>query len=339
MLMKPISIYSSKDYQKNKIELARGVQKMYDHQQMPDQYSSSMLLHGATALGNPTKHMSIKNVNNQYLDAFLLAFFLKDNQDTDSDSMVSAFENYFSKVLRLGASEFLVVLEKISKDLLDLIKEDLVLQLKSQQSNRVREKFYDLDLYQQINTNMLSALVDGKKLATLLKTKLSGFDVISSKDFVGRFFWLNLQKEISDPTLNEQISDNFQISSVKDLIVNCQNRIQKRHLKYLKQLDDCFERQIAKNPSMLDALTRYSKSDANTLSDNLRLMLFFLVGHTVLICLDVMLTTTASQDDSAMIQVGDSADGSDSNRLLLNMSRGMLALGVIGCFIGLLPKK
>jgi len=312
---------------------------MSNDQQMPDGYSSLMGLYDLStksqSLGGSIK---VKNVNDQYLSAFLLAFFLKRNQDADADSIVSAFETYFSSVLLLNVSEFMSVLEKVSKDLLDVIREELVVILKAKQSNKVREKFYDLDLYQQINTNMLGALVDGKKVKNLLSNKLSGFELISNKDFVGRFFWLNLQKEIADPTMNEQVFDNFKIGSIKDLIVNCQNRLQKKYQSYLNQLDACFERQISKNPSLFDSLTMSPDENKNKLSDNLRLMLFFLVGHTTLICLDLMLSTTMSKEDLEQIQVG-ATDTDSSDRLLLGISRGMLALGVIGCFVGLLPKK
>ena len=210
--------------------------------------------------------------------------------------------------------------------------------LKNKQSNKVRQKFQNIDLYQQINTNMLGALIDGKKAVQLLTNKLSGFSVISNKDFVGRFFWMNLQQELLDKTLNAQIFDNFQIGSVKDLIVDCQNKIQERYTTYLKQLDQIFEQQIAKNTSLFDPLTKNDEEKAD-FSENLKLVLFFLIGQTVLICLDVMLTTAISKEEIDEMVAQEDAESNDSNSLLLNVSRGVLALGIIGCLVGLIPKK
>lgn len=308
---------------------------MSHNQQMPDQYSSSELLHGLNFEGL----MRFKNINDKYLTTFLLSFFLKDNEDPKADSMVSAFEDYFAKVPRVKATEFLSSLEKISKDLLDIIRNELIFILNKKQDNSTRQKFRDLDLYQQINTNMISALVDGKKAGQMMTSKLSGFDVISDRTFVGRFFLMNLQAEISNKTLNDQILDNFNISSVKDLVVDCMNKVQNSHLAYLKQIDTHFQKQIARDTSLFDNLTFDDPKKEDDISRNLALMLFFLVGQTTLICLDVMLTTsipTTSDDSSVSVE---ESNLDDTKALILNMSRGLLALGIIGCVVGLIPKK
>ena len=310
---------------------------MSENQQMPDVYSSSMLLHGLRGLGLRDS-TSTKKIRDQYLVVFLLAFFLKDNEDKSADTQVEAFETYLASVQSLDIASFSVVLEQVSKDLLILIRNELILMLKNKQSAKIRQKFQDIDLYQQINTNMFGALIDGKKAIQLLTNKLSGFDIISNKDFVGRFFWMNLQQELSDKTLNAQILDDFQISSVKDLIVNCQNKIQERYTTYLKQLDQIFEQQIAKNTSLFDPLTKNDEEKAD-FSENLKLVLFFLIGQTVLICLDVMLTTTISKAELDEMAAQESVGSKDSSSLLLNVGRSFIALGVIGLFVSLIPKK
>jgi hypothetical protein len=309
---------------------------MSENQQMPDAYSSSMLLHGLSSLGLDAS-TSIKKIQDQYLVAFLLAFFLKNNEDQFADTQVEAFETYLASIQSLDVASFSVVLEHISKDLLILIRNELILLLKNKQNDKIRQKFQNIDLYQQINTNMLSVLIDGKKALQLLTNKLSGFNTISSNDFVGRFFWMELQKDLSDRVLNAQILDDFQISSVMNLIADCQNVIQTKYTTYLKHMDQLFEQQIAKDTNLFDPLT---KSDIGTsnFSENLKLMLFFLIGQTVLICLDVMLTTN-SKEDIDEIKVQEDTDSDDSSSLLLNVSRGVLALGIIGCLVGLIPKK
>ncbi len=336
MPMKQTCIYSNRDYLRNKW-LCLKVFKMSNNQYMPDRYSTSTLLHGLddSSLGA----LSVfKNISNQYLNTFLLAFFLKNNEDDSAPSVIAAFETYFNNASRLNASEFLSTLEQSSKYLLGLIRNQLLVLLKNKQTDRVRQKFQDLDLYEQINTNMIDALVTAKAKSKAKGNKLSGFEIVSNNDFVGRFFWLNLQSEMSEKSLNEQVVDNFGIKSVRTLVLDCVRAVKNNHQNFLLHIDNLFKKQIEKNPTLFDALTIDSAKNVD-LSENLDLVLFFLVGQTVLICLDLMLNNPIPQTNLDAGTPAEDLNADSLNTLMLNISRGLLAIGAIGCLVGLIPKK
>ncbi len=274
----------------------------------------------------------IKNID-QYLDFFLLSFFLKDNQGGTNVSPMQMFSEYLTDLGKLNVSNFLDSIERVSTDILDLIRDELCLILKDKQDDKIREKIYALDLHTQISTDLYETWNASKAVSKIQsKTSLASYDLISDKGFVGRLFLLALQNEIANPTLVSQVEDAFSFT-IRDIAIKCQKQMETKYMGYLKQVDACFERQINDDTVLFAPLDK--TTSLNGLSTELNLMLFFLIGHTLLLVLDIMLKNSTILGGKAVLTSNDESEEAPPTNVVTQISRGVLLLSVVGAVVWL----